>query len=287
MQVVGVACMKRTHARNYTGSKGRQIILRSVDYPIPAHSFCRSAIFHPNTPYNAKNSNFMITPKKSYWTCFCLLLPRHVVISVFLLDVNCGKPLVAYSDVINKSTAHYHYKATVRMSCYDGYKRVKGSYFLRCLANGKWNATSLRCKRKWSSGVRYYVVRFCVSFFFFFWTKSNSTTDSSSCCKLFSFSPVEMKCLWQEARVHEAPQASKDKRTHRPGWFWNGFQTSTRKRAILLQFILKRWTSLGQLMRSPACTDHKRSILRGHTRTKQVDFEVDGQSLHQEIILSP
>ena len=31
MRVVGVACMKRTPARNYTGSKWRQTILGSMD----------------------------------------------------------------------------------------------------------------------------------------------------------------------------------------------------------------------------------------------------------------
>ena len=118
---------------------------------------------------------------------FCLFLPRHLVISVCLLGaaVYCGKPLVAYSHVINEKTAQYHYSATVRMSCDDGYERADGSNALRCLANGQWNDTSLRCTRKWSSGVRYHLVRFCVCLFF--WTKSNSTTDSSSCCKLFSF----------------------------------------------------------------------------------------------------
>ena len=70
------------------------------------------------------------------------------MISVFLLDVNCGKPLVTWSNVINESTAQYHYNATVRMSCDEGHKKDTGSYFLRCLANGKWNATSLRCKCK-------------------------------------------------------------------------------------------------------------------------------------------
>ena len=43
---------------------------------------------------------------------------------------------------------------------------------------------------------------------------------------------VEMKCLWQEARVHEALQAFNDKRTRPPGWHRNGFQTSTHKRAL-------------------------------------------------------
>ena len=96
---------------------------------------------------------------------FCLFLPRHLVISVCLLAVHCGKPLVAYSHVINEKTAQYHYPATVRMSCDDGYERADGSYALRCLANGRWNDTSLRCKRKWSSGVRYHLVRFFVCLF--------------------------------------------------------------------------------------------------------------------------
>ena len=117
---------------------------------------------------------------------FCLFLPRHLVISVRLLGVHCGKPLVAYSHVISEKTAQYHYSAAVRMSCDYGHKRVDGSYALRCLANGRWNATSLRCKRKWSSGVWYHLVRFCVCLFFFS-IKSNWTTDSSSCCNLISF----------------------------------------------------------------------------------------------------
>ena len=70
------------------------------------------------------------------------------MISVCLLGVHCGKPLVARSHVVSENTAQYHYSATVRMSCDYGYKRVKGSYGLRCLDNGRWNATSLRCKRK-------------------------------------------------------------------------------------------------------------------------------------------
>ena len=99
---------------------------------------------------------------------FCLFLPHHLVISVCLLGaaVYCGKPLVAYSHVINEEAAQYHYPATVRMSCDEGYKRADGSNALKCLASGKWNATSLRCKRKWSSGVRYHLVRFCVCLFF-------------------------------------------------------------------------------------------------------------------------
>ena len=89
------------------------------------------------------------------------------MISVCLLAVHCGKPLVAYSHVINEKTARYHYSAApVRMSCNYGYIWAEGSYALRCLSNGRWNDTSLRCKRKWSSGVRdrYHLVRFCVCF---------------------------------------------------------------------------------------------------------------------------
>ena len=70
------------------------------------------------------------------------------MIFVCLLAVHCGKPLVAYSHVINEDTAQYRYSATVHMSCDDGYVRAEGSYALRCLANGRWNDTSLRCKRK-------------------------------------------------------------------------------------------------------------------------------------------
>ena len=79
---------------------------------------------------------------------FCRFLPRHLVISVCLLAVHCGKPLGTLSHVINESTAQYHYKAAVRMSCDDGYERAEGSYALRCLANRRWNDTSLHCKRK-------------------------------------------------------------------------------------------------------------------------------------------
>ena len=96
---------------------------------------------------------------------FYLFLPRHLVISVCLLGVHCGKPLVAYSHVISEETAQYHYSATVRMSCDYGHERTEGSYALRCLDNGRWNDTSLRCKRMWSSGVRYHLVRFCVCLF--------------------------------------------------------------------------------------------------------------------------
>ena len=81
------------------------------------------------------------------------------VISVCLLGVHCGKPLVAYSHVISEETAQYHYSAIVRMNCDYGHERAEGSYALRCLDNGRWNDTSLRCKRKWSSGVRYHLVK--------------------------------------------------------------------------------------------------------------------------------
>ena len=94
-----------------------------------------------------------------------LFLPRHLVISLCLLAVHCGKPSLDWSHVINEKTARYHYSAApVRMNCDYGYKRAKGSYALRCLSNGRWNDTSLRCKRRWSSGVRYHLVRFCVRF---------------------------------------------------------------------------------------------------------------------------
>ena len=115
-----------------------------------------------------------------------MFLPCHPVISVCLLAVHCGKPLVTWSHVNNEDTAQYNYPATVNMSCDEGYERVDGSYAVRCLANGQWNDTSLRCKRKWSAGVRYHSDRFWV-FLGFFWTKSNSTTDSASSWKLFSF----------------------------------------------------------------------------------------------------
>ena len=125
-----------------------------------------------------------------------------VAISVCVLAVHCGKPLVAYSHVINEKTAKYHYPATVRMSCDDGYDRADGSNSLRCLANGQWNDTSLRCTRKWSSGVRYHLVRFCVCLFF--GQNLIQPQIRLPAANYFHFSPVEMKCLWQEARVHEA-----------------------------------------------------------------------------------
>ena len=163
---------------------------------------------------------------------FCLFLHDHLVISVCLLGaaVYCGKPLVVSSHVINEKTAQYHYPATVRMSCDVGYERANGSYALRCLANAQWNDTSLRCKRKSSSGVRYTSVRFGVCLFL---NKTFSTTGSSSCCKLFSFftcwdemSLTRGTCAWSPAGLQW--------QTHTPsGWHRNGFQTSTRKRVII------------------------------------------------------
>ena len=153
------------------------------------------------------------------------------MISVCLLAVHCGKPLVTWSHVNNEDTAQYNYPETVNMSCDDGYQWADGSYALRCLANGQWNDTSLRCKRKWSSGVRYHSVRFCV--FFFFLLNLIQPQIRLPVANYFHFSPVETKCLWQEARVHEAPQASNDKRTRPWRWHRNGSQTSTRKRAII------------------------------------------------------
>ena len=98
---------------------------------------------------------------------FCLFLTRHLVIAACRLGVHCGEPLVAYSHVIGHKALQYPYSAIVRMNCDYGYERAEGSYALRCLANGQWNDTSLRCKRKWSSGVRYHLVECCVCFFFF------------------------------------------------------------------------------------------------------------------------
>ena len=145
---------------------------------------------------------------------FCLFLPRHLVISVCLLAVHCGKPLVTSSHVTNEKTAHYHYPATIYMSCDDGYEWANGSYALTCLDNGQWNDTSLRCERKWSSGVRYTLVRFCVCLFL---DKTFSTTDSSSCCKLFSFftcwdemSLTRGTCAWSPAGLQW--------QTHTPLW---------------------------------------------------------------------
>ena len=167
------------------------------------------------------------------------------VISVCLLGVHCGKPLVAYSHVISEETAQYHYSAIVRMNCDYGHERAEGSYALRCLDNGRWNDTSLRCKRKWSSGVRYHLV------------KLNRLPMTSAHALL------------------------------------NGTETAFRQvhaRKPKFAIYLKRWTSLGvrrQLLRSSACADLKRSILRGHAGSIPVDFEVDGHILHQEIIWSP
>ena len=206
------------------------------------------------------------------------------MISVCLLAVHCGKPLVTWSHVINEDTAQYNYPETVNMSCDDGYEWADGSYALTCLDNGQWNDTSLRCKRKWSSGVWYTLVRFCVCLFL---DKTFSTTASSSCCKLVSFftcwdemSLTRGTCAWSPAGLQW--------QTHTP--FWMALKRLTDKYTQAshnLQFILKRWTSLGvrgQLLRSSAYTDLKRSIHRGHAGTTQVDFEVDGQILHQEII---
>ena len=175
---------------------------------------------------------------------FCLFLPRHLVISVCLLAVHCGKPLVTSSHVANEDTAQYNYSATVRMSCDDGCIWVEGSYALRCLANGRWNDTSLRCKRKWSSGVRYHSVRFCV-FLFFFGLNLIQKQIRLLAANYFHFSPVETKCLWQEARVHEARQASNDKRTRPSRWHRNCSQTSTRKRAIICNSFWKGEHLLG------------------------------------------
>ena len=215
---------------------------------------------------------------------FCLFLPRHLVVSVGLLGAHCGRPLVAHSHVINETTAQYHYPATVRMSCDDGYERADGSYALRCLANGQWNDTSVHCKRKWSSGVQYTLGRFCVCLFL---DKTFSITHSSSCCKLFSFftcwdemSLTRGTCAWSPAGFQ--------RHTHTPFWMApKEISDQNTQASHNLQFILQRWTSLGvkgQLLRLSACTDTKRSLLRGHAGTTQVDFEVDGQILHREII---
>ena len=61
---------------------------------------------------------------------------------------NFFRPRINWSKVNTAKTAQYPYAATVRMSCDDGYVRAEGSYALRCLANGRWNDTSLRCTRK-------------------------------------------------------------------------------------------------------------------------------------------
>ena len=73
-------------------------------------------------------------------------------------------------------------------------------------------------------------------------------------------------------------------------WRWNPsgllWQTYLRRHRNCfqtrpLQAFPKKWTSLGvrgQLMQSPACTERKRSILRGQSSRRnytQVDFEVD------------
>ena len=160
-----------------------------------------------------------------------------------LLAVHCGKPLGTRSHVINEDTAQYHYKATVRMSCDDGHERAEGSYALRCLANGQWNATSLRCKRKWSSEVRCHLVRFF--FLLVFGQNLIQPQIRLPAANHFHFSNVEMKCLWQEAHVHEALQVSNDKRTRSSGWHRNGFQTSTRKRAIICNSFWKGEHLLG------------------------------------------
>ena len=209
------------------------------------------------------------------------------MISLCLLAVHCGRPLVTWSKLINEQTAQYHFPATVRMSCDYGHERTEGSYALSCLANGQWNDTSLRCKRKWSSGVRYHLVRFFVCLFL---DKTFSITDSSSCCKLFSFS-----ICWDEMSLTRGTfawsPAGLQWQTHTPCWMApKRLSDKYLQASHKLQFILKRWTSLGvkgQLLRSSACTDPKRSIVCGHARVTQVYFEVDGQILHRVIIWSP
>ena len=85
-----------------------------------------------------------------FLNCFCLFLPRHLVIFACRLGEHCRGPLQANSHVINEFRLRnwYPYSATVRMSCDYGHERTEGSYALRCLHNGWWNDTSLRCKRK-------------------------------------------------------------------------------------------------------------------------------------------
>ena len=146
------------------------------------------------------------------------------------------------------------------------------------------NGTTPHCVASVSEVQGCDIIQLGFVFFFFFFTKSNSTTDSSSCCKLFSFftcwdenlmSLTRGTCAWSPAGLQwqtltpfkMAPKRLSDKYT----------QASHN-----LQFILRRWTSIGvrgQLLRSLACTDRKRSILVGHAETTQVDFEGYGQIL--------
>ena len=70
---------------------------------------------------------------------------------------------------------------------------------------------------------------------------------------------------WQEARGYGAPQVSHDKRTRLHGWHRTCFQISSRMRATICMHFWKgniSWVT-GELMRSLACTDPKRSIFLG------------------------
>ena len=85
---------------------------------------------------------------------------------------------------------------------------------------------------------------------------------------------------WQGACVHEASKASNK---HTPSWTAPKLLSDKSTQASNhLHAFSRRETSLGvrgQMLRPPACTDPKRSILRGqfHAGTTQVDFEVDHQ----------
>ena len=86
----------------------------------------------------------------------------------------------------------------------------------------------------------------------------------------------------QEARVHEAPHASHNKRTRPPGWHWNCFLTSPCKRVTIASIFLKSKHLLGSKV---SWCDHRLaqtpteafSEVRVHAGTTQVDFEVDRQ----------
>ena len=86
-------------------------------------------------------------------------------------------------------------------------------------------------------------------------------------------------CPKQDARVHEAPQASHDKRTRPLGWHRNCFQTSPRKRAtICIQFPKRKqllWSEVSSCNHWLARTPKEAfSEVTVHTTTIQVDFEV-------------
>ena len=82
------------------------------------------------------------------------------------------------------------------------------------------------------------------------------------------------------ACVHEALQASHDKRTRPPGWHRNCIQTSPRKREIICMHFKKGNISWGQRSVDAITGLHrpqKKHSPRSEFTPEQVDLEVDGQ----------